>query len=74
MDKLDGEKRAIVNCLNYGHPQDSMEDLATFVKDLTQQCQDNNIPVIGGNVSLYNSTENKSIPPSPMLMMVGIEK
>jgi phosphoribosylformylglycinamidine synthase II/phosphoribosylformylglycinamidine synthase I len=74
MDKLDGEKRAIVNCLNYGHPQDSMEDLAIFVQGLSQKCQNNNIPVIGGNVSLYNSTENKSIPPSPMLMMVGIEK
>ena len=30
------------------------------------------IPVVGGNVSLYNSTDDISIKPSPVLVMVGI--
>ena len=30
------------------------------------------IPVVGGNVSLYNTTNQKSIRPTPILLMMGI--
>ena len=74
MDKFEAENLAIVNCLNFGHPKDSIKDFSDTIDDLSEKCKKFNIPVIGGNVSLYNSTDNKSIPPTPVLMMVGTSK
>ena len=62
----------IINCLNYGHPSDSIGELSHFVREMTQKCEDYNIPILGGNVSLYNATDNVSIPPSPVIVMIGI--
>tara|TARA_R110001599_G_scaffold309208_1_gene516149 strand:- start:76 stop:2232 length:2157 start_codon:yes stop_codon:yes gene_type:complete len=70
--ELNAKPLALVNCLNYGHPQDSMYDFSTFVNDLTEKCRTNEIPVIGGNVSLYNATDGKSIKPTPTLVFVGL--
>ena len=44
-----------------------------FVEDLTKKCRENKVPV-DGNVSLYNATNNVSINPTPILVMVGIDK
>ena len=63
---------AMVNCLNYGHPKDSLTDLSSTVSDLAKICAKYNVPIVGGNVSLYNSTDDKSIRPTPILMMIGI--
>ena len=49
-----------------------MYDFSTFVNDLTEKCRTNEIPVIGGNVSLYNATDGKSIKPTPTLVFVGL--
>lgn len=62
----------IINCLNYGHPNDSLNSLVEFVETLTEKCRLNKIPILGGNVSLYNSTDSKSIRPTPILVMFGI--
>ena len=62
----------LVNCLNYGHPNDSIKDLKIFLENLTESCKKYDVPVVGGNVSLYNATNDKSIDPSPILVMVGI--
>lgn len=62
----------LINCLNYGHPQDSLFYLKEYIDLLNINCKKTNIPVLGGNVSLYNSTDGASIPPSPMLVMIGI--
>ena len=64
--------KAIVNCLNFGNPIDTMGDFADVVEKLTTDCKSYGIPVIGGNVSLYNATDNKSIKPTPILLMVSI--
>jgi phosphoribosylformylglycinamidine (FGAM) synthase-like amidotransferase family enzyme/selenophosphate synthetase-related protein len=72
MVELVAEPLCIVNCLNFGHPQDAMCDFAYVVKNLSEQCKKYNVPVVGGNVSLYNSTDNKSIRPTPVLLMMGI--
>ena len=64
----------LVNCLNYGHPKDSLNRMSDYLEKLTKECIEKKIPVLGGNVSLYNATDNKSINPSPILVMVGIEK
>ena len=63
----------IVNCLNYGHPNESMGAFKNFVEQLTEKCVEHSIPILGGNVSLYNSTDDKSINPTPILVMTGIK-
>ena len=72
MSKLNATPRCIVNCLNYGHPNDSMTDFMYTISELKECCSSHNIPIVGGNVSLYNSTDNKSIRPTPILLMMGI--
>jgi len=62
----------VVNCLNYGHPKDSLGSLVQFTRNLAEKCKQYHIPVVGGNVSLYNSTDDKSITPTPVLLMMGI--
>lgn len=74
MLKFDAKNTAIVNCMNFGHPKDCMGDFKHVIEDLTIKCRQHKIPVIGGNVSLYNCTNDVSIPRSPVFMMVGIEK
>jgi phosphoribosylformylglycinamidine synthase len=58
--------------LNYGHPKDSIGEMKKFLEKLTKKCKENKVPVIGGNVSLYNATDDVSINPTPILVMVGV--
>ena len=62
----------IVNCLNFGDPKYSLYDLKETIDDLSLKCRKYNIPVVGGNVSLYNTTQTSSIRPTPILLMMGI--
>mgnify|MGYP001180123412 CR=1 FL=1 len=62
----------IVNCLNYGDPKFSLYDFKEDVHDLNKNCLNHHIPIVGGNVSLYNTTGDKSIIPTPILVMMGI--
>jgi len=73
LDSFNLEKLTIVNCMNFGHPKDSIGAFEDTIIKMTEDCVKYNIPVVGGNVSLYNCTDNISIPPSPVLMMIGIE-
>ena len=61
-----------INCLNFGHPEDSMEEFKNAVEKMSKDCEDNNVPIVGGNVSLYNSTEGVSIKPTVVMLMVGL--
>jgi phosphoribosylformylglycinamidine synthase subunit PurL len=74
MHKHKAKPLCIVNCLNFGHPKDSMTDFSKTIDDLTLACKMYQVPVVGGNVSLYNSTNDKSIRPTPTLMMLGIKE
>ena len=62
----------IVNCLNYGDPKDSLTDLKEFIHKLNNFCKEQHIPVIGGNVSLYNSTNDESIYPTPIVVLLAL--
>ncbi|MBP02577.1 MAG: hypothetical protein CMM25_07185 [Rhodospirillaceae bacterium] len=61
-----------VNCLNYGHPQESMSDFSDNIDKMVQQCKTHHVPIVGGNVSMYNSTDGAPIRPTPIIMMIGI--
>ena len=56
----------------FGDPKYSLYDLKQTVDDLSSKCKKYNIPVVGGNVSLYNTTKQSSIRPTPILLMLGI--
>lgn len=62
----------VVNCLNFGDPKYSLYDFKSVVNDMNENCKKFNIPVVGGNVSLYNTTGTTSIPPTPILVMLGV--
>ena len=62
----------LVNCLNYGDPKDSLYEFKETVDTLNRNCLEYNIPIVGGNVSLYNTTGNDSIIGTPIFVMMGI--
>lgn len=71
--KLGGRPLALVDCLNFGHPQVSMGAFVETIKALKQRCKEQDVPVVGGNVSLYNSHKQHSIKPTPVVVMVGLK-
>jgi phosphoribosylformylglycinamidine synthase len=64
---------AITDCLNYGNPDDPeiMWQFSEGVDGITEACNQLKIPVVSGNVSFYNQTNERSILPTPMIGMVG---
>ena len=70
--KLNYKPKCILNCLNYGVPDDIINNLQKFMKDLNKKCVEYDIPIIGGNVSLYNKTGDKNIPDTPQIVMISL--
>ncbi|WP_136688690.1 phosphoribosylformylglycinamidine synthase subunit PurL [Halorhabdus amylolytica] len=64
---------AAVDCLNAGNPEkpDVYGEFKGIVDGLADVCADLSVPVVGGNVSLYNDSATGPIPPTPTLAMVG---
>jgi phosphoribosylformylglycinamidine (FGAM) synthase-like enzyme len=65
---------AITNCLNFASPErpEVMWSFSEVVQGMAEACRAFNTPVISGNVSFYNETEGKGIPPTPVIGMVGL--
>ncbi len=68
------EPLAITDCLNFGNPErvDVYYQLKECIKGMAQACQELKIPVISGNVSLYNETKGEAIYPTPVVGMLGV--
>ena|ERR1022692_98429 len=64
----------ITNCLNYGNPErpEIMWQFTRGIAALRDASIAFNAPVISGNVSFYNETEGRAIPPTPTIAVVGI--
>ncbi len=64
---------ATVDCVNAGNPEkpDVYGEFAAIVDGLADGCRDLDVPVVGGNVSLYNDSAAGPIPPTPTLAMIG---
>ena len=62
------------NCLNFGNPERSPADwqLSNAVAGMADACRELGLPIVSGNVSLYNETEGKPIQPTPMVGCVGV--
>ncbi len=65
---------ALTDCLNFGNPErpEIMWQFEQAVLGISEACKKFSIPVIGGNVSLYNETSGNSIYPTPTIGMVGL--
>jgi phosphoribosylformylglycinamidine synthase len=69
-----GRPIGATNCLNFGNPEraDIMWQFAEAVEGLAEACSALEIPITGGNVSLYNETDGKAILPTPIIGVVGL--
>lgn len=65
---------AITDCLNLGNPEraDIYYQLKECVRGLARACHVLGIPVISGNVSLYNETRSEAVYPTPVVGMLGL--
>ena len=65
---------AVVNCLNFGNPEhpEVMWQLSEAIDGLADACRVLGVPVVGGNVSLYNESAGRDIEPTPVVGLVGI--
>jgi phosphoribosylformylglycinamidine synthase len=64
----------VTNCLNYGDPTrpEAFWQLAEGVRGLGDACRALDLPVTGGNVSLYNEAPGSAIAPTPEIGIVGL--
>ncbi len=62
------------NNLNFGNPEkpEIMWQLVQAVRGIGAACRALDVPITGGNVSLYNETDGKAILPTPVLGVVGV--
>ncbi len=65
---------AITNCLNFGNPENEeiMGEFAECLEGIKEACEFLNYPVVSGNVSFYNGTNQKNISPTPVIGGVGL--
>jgi phosphoribosylformylglycinamidine synthase subunit PurL len=68
------EPRALTDCLNFGNPEkpEVMWTLVEAIEGLAEGARALHIPIVSGNVSLYNETGGRPILPTPTLGMVGL--
>jgi phosphoribosylformylglycinamidine synthase II len=62
------------NNLNFGNPErpEIMWQFVQAVQGIGEACRAFDIPITGGNVSLYNETDGQAIFPTPVLGIVGL--
>jgi len=67
------EPLGLTNCLNFGNPEKPVPawQLDQAVSGLADACEQLGVPVVGGNVSLYNEGPEGPIYPTPVVGMVG---
>jgi phosphoribosylformylglycinamidine synthase len=65
---------ATTNNLNFGNPErpEIMAQLVESIEGLSEACAFFDVPVTGGNVSLYNETLGEAIFPTPVIGIVGL--
>jgi phosphoribosylformylglycinamidine synthase len=66
--------KAVVNCLNFGNPEhpEVMWQLSESIDGMSEACLAFGLPVIGGNVSLYNESGGSDIDPTPVIGLLGV--
>jgi phosphoribosylformylglycinamidine synthase subunit PurL len=69
-----GEPLALTDCLNFGNPEKPAIgwELAEAIEGMAEAAEALGVPVVSGNVSLYNETDGRPIPPTPVVGCVGL--
>ena len=68
------EPIALTDCLNFGNPEkpETYYQLEQCILGMVEACRVLNVPVISGNVSLYNETQGVGIYPTPIIGCLGL--
>jgi phosphoribosylformylglycinamidine synthase II len=66
--------RAVTDNLNFGNPErpEIMAELVLCIEGIADACKALDFPVVSGNVSLYNESSGRAIPPTPAIGGVGV--
>jgi phosphoribosylformylglycinamidine synthase II len=69
-----GEPLGFTDCLNFGNPEkpEIGWELTQSIEGMAQACEALGLPIVSGNVSLYNDTDGRSIHPTPVVGCVGL--
>ncbi len=68
------EPIALTDCLNFGNPEkpETYYQLEQCILGMAEACRVLDVPVISGNVSLYNETQGEGIYPTPVIGCLGL--
>ncbi len=68
------EPVGMTNCLNFGSPENPeiAWQFRECIEGMAEACRAFDVPVISGNVSLYNETEGEAVHPTPTVAVVGL--
>jgi phosphoribosylformylglycinamidine synthase II len=69
-----GEPLGFTDCLNFGNPEKAEVgwELSRAIDGMAAACEALGLPVVSGNVSLYNETNGRAIHPTPVVGSVGL--
>jgi phosphoribosylformylglycinamidine synthase subunit PurL len=69
-----GRPIGLTDCLNFGNPEKAeiAWELAEAIDGIAAAATAIGAPVVSGNVSLYNETDGRAIPPTPVVGCVGL--
>ena len=69
-----GEPLGFTDCLNFGNPEkpEIGWELAQAIDGMAAACDALGLPIVSGNVSLYNETNGRAIHPTPVVGAVGL--
>jgi phosphoribosylformylglycinamidine synthase len=69
-----GKPDSLTDCLNFGNPENPnvLSDFDSTVKGMAIACRDLDMAVPSGNVSFYNLGMGEEVPPTPVVLAVGI--
>jgi phosphoribosylformylglycinamidine synthase subunit PurL len=64
----------ITDCLNFGNPENPviMDQFSRAIDGMARACSALGVPIVSGNVSLYNETDKRPILPTPTVAAVGM--
>ena len=65
---------AVTDCLNFANPERApiYQQLQESIRGMSDACRAFEIPVVSGNASLYNESEDGPVTPTPVVGMLGI--
>jgi len=68
------EPIGLTDCLNFGNPErpEVMDQFARAIDGIAAACEALSVPIVSGNVSLYNDTDGRAILPTPTIAGVGL--